>query len=227
MTVEDVLALKSVSDPQISPDGRWVVYVVTEWDIENDAADSDIWLVAADGGTPVRLTRGPKRDNTPRWAPDGSWIAFLSDRDGEPQVHGIAAGGGEAWSVTDWKTGVAAFAIAPDGGWLAFTASAEKSDEDEELEKLRGRPVVWDSAYATSWSHLWVAPLQADLSAGEVQRSSPDTFHVQGFVWSPDSKALAWSARPSPVLRTWRFAVVFVQDAVDKEVIQAARLKTE
>jgi dipeptidyl aminopeptidase/acylaminoacyl peptidase len=212
MTVDDVLALKSVGDPQISPDGRWVAYVVTEVDLEKDGSNSDVWLVSADGGPAMRLTRGPERDNAPRWSPDESWIAFLSDRNGKTQVYGIAPDGGEAWQVTDWEPGVGSFAISPNGGSIAFTASAEKSEEDKELEKLRGRPIVWDSSYATSWAHLWVAALGEDLRAGEVQQSSPDTLHVQGFVWGPDSRGLAWSARPSPILRTWRLADVFVQD---------------
>jgi len=212
MTVEDVLELKSVSDPQISPDGRWVAYVVTEVDFEENASNSDVWVVSVEGGQPLRLTRGAKRDNGARWAPEGDWLAFLSDRDGKTQIFGIAPNGGEAWAVTDWKSGVGSFEIAPDGRWIAFTASAEKSDEDEELAKLRGEPIVWDSSYATAWSHLWVAPLDENRVAGAVERSSPDTLHVNNFAWAPDSKALAWSARPSPVLRTYRHGAVFIQD---------------
>jgi len=215
MTVEDVLRLKSVRDPQISPDGRRIAYVISELDLEDDVIDSDIWLVSADEGEPVRLTRGAERDNTPRWAPDGSWIAFLSDRQGRTQVFGIDPDGGEAWRVTDWATAINAFEIAPDGDSIAFIASPEESEADKDLEKLRGRPIVWDSAYATSWSRLWVAPLLKDMSAGEAVQSSPDSQYVQGVAWSPDSTGVAWSARPSPVLRTWRFADVFVRDAAE------------
>jgi dipeptidyl aminopeptidase/acylaminoacyl peptidase len=213
MTVEDVLQLKAVSDPQISPDGRWVAFVVSEVNLEGDFIDSDVWIVSTESDAqPVRLTRGPKRDNSPRWSPDGSWIAFLSDRDGKTQVYGIAPGGGEAWPMTDWKTGVSAYRLAPDGSQIAFTATAEKSEEDEELEKLRGRPIVQDSSYADQWSRLWVAPLDEVRRAGEARQSSPDTLHVTAFVWAPDSRGLAWAARPSPILRTWRLADVFVQE---------------
>lgn len=212
MTVDDVLALESAGDPQISPDGRWVAYVVTKRDAERDVTDSDVWMVPTEGGSSFQLTRGPKRDDTPRWSRDGAWIAFLSDRDGKTQVYGISPTGGEAWRVTDWKPGVGFFSLSPDGKHIAFTANAEPSEEDEELEKLRGRPMVMDSSYATSWSRLWIARLGEDRRAGEAERSSPDTLHVTGVVWAPDSRALAWTARPSPSLRTWRYGAVFVQD---------------
>ncbi|UCC74656.1 MAG: S9 family peptidase [Gemmatimonadota bacterium] len=224
MTVEDVLELRSVGDPRISPDGGWVAYVVTEIDFDENASNSDIWIVSTDGGSPFQLTRGPKRDSSPEWAPDGSWLAFLSNRDGKTQVYGIAPNGGEAWVVTDWETGVNSFRIAPDGGWIAFTASAEKREEDEELEKLRGEPIVWDSSYATAYSHLWVAPLDEDRRAGAVEQSSPDTLHVSGFVWAPDSRALAWDARPSPILRTYPHGDVFVQDKPGGEVRRVTRM---
>ena len=211
MTVEDVLELKSVSDPQISPNGRWVAYVVSEMDFEENATNSDIWVVSAEGGDPFRLTRGPKRDNFPRWAPDGSWLAFLSNRDDKTQVFGIAPNGGEAWAVTDWKQGVGSFEIAPNGDRIAFTASAEKSEEDEELAKLRGEPIVWDSSYATAYSRLWVAPLDETDVAGDAECSSPDSLHVGGFVWAPDSRGLAWDARPSPSLRTYMYGAVYTQ----------------
>ncbi len=217
MTVDDVLELRTVSDPQISPDGRWIAYVVTELDRERDVSDSDIWMVPSEGGTPYRATRGPKRDSAPSWSPDGSWLAFLSDREGKTQVYGISPRGGEAWRVTDWESGVTAFALSSDGTRIAFTASAKQSEAEEELEKLRGRPIVWDSSYATAFSRLWVAPIDEKRRAGAVTQRSPDTLHVSGLAWAPDSRALAWAARPSPILRAYRFADVFVQDTVAAE----------
>lgn len=101
-TIDDVLAIKAVSDVAISPDGRWVAYVVTVRDRESNLNKSDVWLVSADGGQLRRITRGPRADRAPRWAPDGSWLGFRSDR-GEKrlmQVYGIEPNGGEAWPVT-------------------------------------------------------------------------------------------------------------------------------
>lgn len=218
MTVEDVLALRNVGEVTISPDGRWVAYVVSERDMEAAENRSRIWVVAANAGEPYPLTSGLTSDRNPQWAPDGRWLAFLSDRAEEkkPQVYGISPTGGEAWKVTDWPTGVSSFRIAPDGSRIGFLATAKKSEADEKLEKVRGRPMVTDSAYAHEWSRLWVAPL-AERRAEEAQQSSPDTLFIGGFAWSPDSRSVAWSARPSPLLRTNRLADVFVQDQVGSE----------
>ena len=208
MEIEDLLALASVSGPRISPDGRFVAYVVTTMDFEEDANDSELWVVATGGGAPVRLTQRAGRDNGPRWSPEG-WLAFLSDRGEESQVYGIRPDGGEAWEVTDWPTGTQSFRLSPDGGRIAFVATAEKTEDQESFERERGRPEVWGEFYQDEWSHLWVAPL-TDGHAGEAERYSPDGAFVTTVVWEPDSSRLAYAARPAPDLRTNREANVYV-----------------
>jgi len=191
-TVEDVLAMKSVGEVAISPRGEWVAYVVSHRDLEDGRNLSSIWLVGGDGGEPIQLTRGTSSDRSPVWAPDGTWLAFLSGRDGPAQVYGIRPTGGEAWKVTDAKVAVESFDLSPDGAHIAFTARLEESAQDKELKKLRGKPMVWDSAYSTDWTYLRVSPL-VDRVAGESNGTSPDALSVGGFVWAPDSRGLAWS----------------------------------
>lgn len=210
-TVDDVLGVRSVGAPELSPDGRRIVYAVSHRDMEEDESVSHLRLVPADGSREaIRLTNSPEGERSPAWAPDGSWIAFVSGRDGESQVWGIRPDGGEAWKVTEHPAGVGGFLLSPDGRRIAFTASSEKSDEEKESEELRGRPEVWDSAYASDWTRLWVAELDGERKAGEARLASPDGHQAQGAVWSPDSRRLAWSARPSPALRTYPRADVFV-----------------
>src|SRR5688572_13806515 len=92
--VEDLYAIKGVADAQVSPDGKRVAYVLSEIDREADDYRTSIWVVAADGsGVPRRFTHGPKKDSAPRWSPDGSFLAFLSDRDGgAAQLYVMPAG---------------------------------------------------------------------------------------------------------------------------------------
>lgn len=190
-TVEDIMGLESVGSVAMSPDGRWTVYAVTRRDTADNESVSDLWLAEAQGGQPLQLTRDGSA-GSPAWAPDGTWIAFLSERDEERQVYGIRPGGGEAWQVTDWKPGVQSFRISPDGSEIAFAARDEPPEDAEEREKWRGRPMVWDSAYATDWTHLWTARLDGE-TAGDATRFSPDGYSVGGFVWAPDGRSLAWS----------------------------------
>src|SRR5512134_3228159 len=106
MTFEDVLGLKTVSDAQVSPDGKWVAYVVTSNDLKDNSIDADVWLVSSGGGEPVRLTTSRKNDSQPRWSPDSKRIAFVSAREEKPQIFVISPFGGEAERLTESKSGV-------------------------------------------------------------------------------------------------------------------------
>src|SRR3954462_12036829 len=93
MELEDMFRLKRVSDPQISPDGKQVAYVIGEVLKDENRINTDVWVVAADGGQPRKLTNSPKHDRHPRWSPDGKWIAFESTRDGTGQIFLLPADG--------------------------------------------------------------------------------------------------------------------------------------
>src|SRR4051794_10155023 len=108
VTIDDLLGMGVVTTPAISPDGRWVAWVVTHADRQKNINNAMIWLAATSGGAPVQLTRGPRADRAPQWARDGTWLAFLSDRgeNSRTQVYGISVGGGEAWQITESAAGV-------------------------------------------------------------------------------------------------------------------------
>lgn len=211
-TVDDVMALKGVGEVAVSPDGKRVAYVVTERSIETNATNSDIWVVSAAGGDARRVTSGPRADRAPQWAGDGSWIAFLSDRadNRRVQVYGIDPDGGEAWALTKHESSVSAFRVSPDGKHLLYLASGPVPPEDAELEKRRGKPAVRDSAYSDEFTRLWEVALSGrEAAAG--RPASPDGLHVTGMVWAPDSRGLAFSARPQPTLVAGEHGRAYVQ----------------
>src|SRR6266496_4258252 len=129
----DLLALKTVADVQLSPDGMRVAYVQTQIDVEKDEYRSSIWLVPADGGDPVQFTRGSKSETAPRWSPDGRWLAFLSDRESrEPQLYLMPTGGGEPRKLTDLPLGAGPAVWSLDGTRIVFSARVSKETAPED-----------------------------------------------------------------------------------------------
>ncbi|SRR6266545_8218259 len=107
MTIDDLIAAVRVSDPQLSPDGTRVLFVRTTTDGKSGKRNADIWAVAADGSAaPRESIGGDSSDNTPRYSPDGRRIAFMSSRDGAPQVYVADANGSGARKVTNLSMGV-------------------------------------------------------------------------------------------------------------------------
>ncbi len=106
MSVEDLFAFQRVGAPSISPDGRVVVYAVTEiTDSKNNKSLSRLWLAPSDGSLPARqLTNSSAKDSNPKWSPDGRWIVFESTRSGSSQIWAISPFGGEATQLTSIST---------------------------------------------------------------------------------------------------------------------------
>ena len=136
-TSDDILALKTVSDPRLSPDGRWVAYVVSELNHDGSEYQTDVWLAPTAGGEARRLTGSPAADEFPRWSPDGRTVAFLSERprpnakkddaskdagtdEAKRQIWMIRPDGGEAWQLSDAKGGVSALEWSRDGAAIAY-----------------------------------------------------------------------------------------------------------
>ncbi len=126
----DLLSIRTASDAQVSPDGARVAYVQTTADQERDEYRSEIHVVTADGGTPLRWTAGPK-DAEPRWSPDNRMLAFVrSEPDAAPQLWLMRADGGEAWAVTALPKGIASPAWSPDGSRIVFAAAVGGDPDD-------------------------------------------------------------------------------------------------
>ncbi|MCU0913979.1 MAG: S9 family peptidase [Planctomycetes bacterium] len=174
-SVRDMLAMDRLSDPQVSPDGKLVAFVVRRTDLDANTGRTDLWLVATDGTGLRRLTSAPEADTNPRWAPDGRTIWFLSSRAGSSQVWRIGVDGGEAEQGTREPLDVGNLVVAPDGQHIAYTMEVfpdarTVQDTKSRLEaqsknKATGR--VYESLFVRHWdtwkdgrrAHLFVRPV--------------------------------------------------------------------
>jgi Tol biopolymer transport system component len=121
-TLADLYALKNVSDPQISPDGSYVLFTVTEYDMPAGTQNSDIWLYAQRGQQLRQLTHDAAADFHPRWSPSGAEILFVSYRSGSAQAWLLPLFAGEARQMTDFYTGVESPEWLPDGKGILFVS---------------------------------------------------------------------------------------------------------
>jgi len=88
MTVDDMHRFREVADPRCSPDGKWVAYTLATVDAAADKRDTDIWMTSIDGAEQVRVTASTEAETSPRWSPDGRYLAFLSGRPGSGKNKG-------------------------------------------------------------------------------------------------------------------------------------------
>jgi len=198
MTVDDLFKFKRVADPQISPDGKWVVYSVAAIDdVATNKTSSTLWLASTDGKTRRQLTNTTKKDRQPRWSPDGKSILFVSTRSGTPQLWLIDTGGGEARQLTTISTGVSDPTWSRDGKRIAFVSAVwpEFSDKPfkesdklnkEKMDERESNPVKarvftrlfyrhWDEYVEDKRQHLFVCEFQ-DGKASEPRDVTPGDY---------------------------------------------------
>jgi dipeptidyl aminopeptidase/acylaminoacyl peptidase len=219
LTFNDMISFGRVSDPQISPDGQWVVYVVDTYDKGTNARRSDLWLASLQTGESRQLTRSGKRDRQPRWSPDSKTLGFLSNREGGWEIWTIRRDGGEATRLTQLPVDAAELLWSPDGSWLAFTAEVypdcydaakaeavlectEKRDQEKEKSLVKARLYDrllyrhWDTWWEGKHSHVFVLPAAGgtprDLTPGEAS-VPPYLGGAHEFDFSPDGSELAFA----------------------------------
>ncbi|MGZ3583380.1 MAG: TolB family protein, partial [Ktedonobacterales bacterium] len=126
---DDFWSLRFITDMRLSPDGRRIAYALESNDPAANERHSAIWLLDTETGASTQFTSGAKRDNSPRWSPDGSHLAFVSNRDGkEGQVYVMPAHGGEARQLTHMKHGASDLFWSGDGTWIGFESEVRPDE---------------------------------------------------------------------------------------------------
>jgi len=226
-TIDQSLEMKGAFSPEISPDGKRVVYEVSRTNWEDNAFERDLWIVETATGEGHQLTASKKSSTNAAWSPDGKSIAFLSERpgqisgtpEGKKQIYVIAADGGEARQLTKVETGVNILAWSPDSKRLAFSA------EDPEPKAMKDRKEKYgdyDVVHADyNMVHLWTLdiPTSETGAISEPMRlTKGGTFSVGEFTWSPDGTRIAFSAQRDPDLISSETADIYVVTVNDDKV---------
>ncbi len=206
LKLEDVHLQKTVSDPQVSPDGQWVAYTVSTIDREADKSDTDVWMTKWDGTARLRLTTSKESENRPRWSPDNQWLAFLSSRAGKDdgaQVWMLNRQGGEAVQLTKIDGGVTDYSWSPDSKRLALVVAPKDEDKKKEGEKEKTvKPLVIDRYRFKNdnGGYLTKKPNRIylfDIAAKKSELLTNEEFEERSPVWSPDGSQIAFVAERS------------------------------
>jgi dipeptidyl aminopeptidase/acylaminoacyl peptidase len=193
ITFDDYIALKSVSDPQLSPDGKWVAYTVSIPSLQDNRNVARVWVAEVATGKSRQLTNGPGSDRQPRWSPDGKALAFVSTRDSGAQVWVLPIGGGDAQKVSHLPDGVSDPVWLPDGSGLIVTSDI-KWPVNQEIDRRDGEYPTeariwtglmwrhWDDWRAGKRQHLF----RVDIATGKGTDLTPVDHDVPTIATSGD-----------------------------------------
>jgi dipeptidyl aminopeptidase/acylaminoacyl peptidase len=218
----DIYRLRAVNDPQISPDGAWVAYSVSAVDSAKDKSDSDVWMTSWDGAQTIRLTSTPEGESSPRWSPDGRFLAFVSGRqEGKGgQVWLLDRRGGEAQRLTTIKGGVDDFVWSPDSKRLALVLDVETDSvaRKDTTEHKTPKPIVIDRYHFKADITGYLGTERTHLALFDVATKKLDTLTSSPAdddapSWSPDGARIAFVRELPPEPGNVRDNDIYVIDA--------------
>jgi dipeptidyl aminopeptidase/acylaminoacyl peptidase len=237
LKIDDMHRFHDVRDAQISPDDKWVAYTVSTVDTAADKSDTDVWMTSWDGKQHLRMTTSPESETSPRWSPDGRWLAFLSSRPGKAkgsQVWLLDRSGGEAQQFTDVKGRLTSYQWSPDAKKLLLVMAERDPNDPADDERPAGntpgaragagapakapKPIVIDrykfkqdiQGYLTQpGARLYLF----DVESKKAEALTEASLEAASPSWSPDGKWIAFLGRSGKDAERYNTSNVFVMEA--------------
>jgi len=192
LTPEAAINTHFLTDLQLSPDGTHLAFVVSEAP-KGEQRAQHIWMYDKRTDAVRQFTYSKKSETSPRWSPDGSQLAFLSNRGGdEQQIYLMSGSGGEAAARTKGKSNIKSFEWSKDSKYIAYMAPDAKTEEDEKKEKDKNDARVADKD--NKQPRVWLLPVES----GDPKAITPANWEVKELAWMPSSQNLVVSATDHP-----------------------------
>src|SRR3989449_6328441 len=228
LKLDDLARFRDVRDPQLSPDGQWVAYVVSTTDTKEDKSNTHIWMVGYDGKNDRQITFSNDSESSPRWSPDGKYLSFTSSRPGKAkgnQVWLLDRNGGEAYQLTELKGRLQGFEWSPDSRRLALVIGDPDPEADASASPSPGsppkppKPIVIDryrykqdvQGYLLSGRHSYIYLF--DIATKKLDRLTKGKWDESSPSWSPDGARIAFMSNHSDDPDRDPSAQLFVADA--------------
>jgi len=228
----DFYRYQDIENPQVSPDGNWVVYELTSVDTVKDKTDTDVWMVSWDGKNNVQLTNSNEDETSPKWSPDGKYISFLSSRyndddDATDQFWLLNRLGGDAKKVSDIKGDIEDYSWSPDGKKILFTMKDQ--DFSDTAKSKNHAPYVMNRYHFKEdiegyldnrKTHLYLL----DIATQDVDTLTSGNYDESDAVFSPDGSQIAFVSNHTIDPDKNENTDIFVMDA--KPYAKAKQLTT-